>query len=216
MWYVQINELPTEKTRRHLIEQALVHHSITADDLIRKLGHVHMSLGRLHLKALLQGEENRPLLRRIATLLQISTEELIGERVFTDREEYCRFVFAPTLLRIPEKTTPNQIMPVALAGIDRFLCVGRYPEMLKIQPQYQDDIIGAMIREDFDRNNRGIFGAIIGYAFLPSYDDIRAYDTDGRALPNAVVTKTRVSAHSSVSSKDIDSSSGFICRLSGC
>ena len=216
MWYVQIEKLPSEQTRRNLIEQALVDHSISVDDLIRKLGHVNISLGRVHLEALLQGEENRPLLRRIAALLQINTEDLIGERVFTDSEEYRRFVFAPKLLRIPEKTIPNQILPVILAGIDRFLCVGSYPEMLKIQPQYHDDIIGAMIRDDFSQNEKSIFGKIIGYAFQPSYDDMRAYDTDGRLLPNVVVTKTLVSAHAGAGSSNIGSSGGFICQLSGC
>ncbi|MBD1399991.1 hypothetical protein [Pelovirga terrestris] len=213
MWHAQIKELPSTQTRRELIEQALSAQSMTADGLIRKLGHINMTLGRLHLDALLQGEENRPLLRRVAALLHISTEELIGERVFTDHEEYQRFVFVPTLLRIPEKTTPNQIMPVALAGIDRFLCVGRYPEMLNIQPQYQDEILGAMIREDVAANEMGIFGRVVGYAFLPSYDDIRAYDTNGQLIPNALVNKIYVAAHSGIGSNANIENNAFICQL---
>lgn len=187
MWYAKMRDVPITETRNQ-IEGALEAQGWTLDNLIDKLGYLTYQKGRDRFARLYSGEEDVQLLRRVANHLNLDAETLYGEKSFDNEDDYRRFVFAPYLVRVPEKSTPSQIFPVALFGVNRFIMVGTYPQLLTASPEEQNSFIQKEIVRDYAENpDVHFFGATIGYTYYHAYGEAQAFSIAGERLPDILV-----------------------------
>ena len=213
MYYAKVKNVNPSLVRIH-IETALVQHNLSEDDLIRKLGYLHIEQGRRDLTNLYCSGRNTVLLRRICARLELDHETVTGERSFENHEDYLRFTFEPTLLRVPARQRPNSITTVAFVGLSRLLCVGKFAFLRKASDGAQDLFIARQIREDYaKREDIMSFGKIIGYVFYATFDQARAYAVTGERLTEVEIVPVTVSASASTGHSVIASHSGIIPRL---
>jgi hypothetical protein len=169
--------------------------------------------GRERFDRLYAGGEDVQLLRRVARLLELDLEQLSGEKEFDSEEEYLRFTFVPCLMRVPERTTPSQIFPIAFAGIDRFLKVDAYPQLLNATPEALNKKIRQEILRDHEKHVTTFFGATIGYAFYYAYGEARAYSTVGEELPAVSVVGYDARASLTVGARPLTGAKGAVPRF---
>jgi len=109
--------------------------------------------------------------RKIGEALGIDHELLLGERKFENREELCRFVFNPYLVRIPSNTIPSQITIFGFVGFKRAFVVGSYPELLNRPVDEQLEFIKDIaIADTKERESVIFFGKKLGYAYYYDYE----------------------------------------------
>lgn len=213
MWYAQVQQLPSPADRKQLIEEAMNRKNWTQDNLIDKLGFPYRSRGYQALGKLFSGEDNRQLLRRIAKHLDIPSEQLTGERAFEQKLDHRKFTFVPTLVKVPASTRPQQIMPVAMFGVDRFLHVDRYPQLLHANEHEQDQLMAKVIPENYAENDRTIFGAITGYALYYAFGKARGYAVNGERMEHVEVHVVSVGTSVNSGSRRLGDGKGSILRL---
>ncbi|MCK9172216.1 MAG: hypothetical protein M0O99_01860 [Desulfuromonas thiophila] len=213
MYYVKVKSVSPHLVRNH-IETALEQRNLSEEDLIRKLGYLHIDQGRRDLAKLYCSGKNFLLLRRISALLQLDHEAVSGERRFENYEDYLRFTFEPTLLRVPAQQRPSSITTVAFVGLSRLLCVGKFAFLRKASEGAQDLFIARQIREDYaKRDNIMSFGKIIGYVFYATFDQARAYAVTGERLTQVEIVPVTVSATAETNRCVLARHSGIIPRL---
>ncbi len=213
MPYVKVKTIDPAHIRRQ-IHSALAERHWSLDDLLRKLGYIHLAQGRKDFACLYRFGDNTQLLRRLSTILEIDPEELSGERCFDDEEEYLRFTFAPCLLRVPSRTTPANIFPVALSGLNAFLRVDSFPLLRKASERLQDRIVAERIREDYARRSTILnFGDIIGYAYYHAFGEARAYAVTGERLPDIEIVPVTIGATLRTNRAALAAHGGVIPRM---
>lgn len=213
MWYAQIKTLPSAAELTQRVDDALKRKNWSRNDLIDKLGFPYRAPGHQALDKLFRGDDNRPLLRRIAKHLDIPLVEVTGERAFDQQLEYRMFTFVPTLVRVPESTRPRQILPVAMAGVDYFLRAGRYPELLDAPPAERDRLMAEVIPRDYADHPRTIFDDVTGYALFYAFGQAQGYGVDGRRLDNVSVDIVNVSTFICSGKHRLSDGRGVIARL---
>jgi hypothetical protein len=124
-----------------------------------------------------------------------------------------RLTFVPFLLRVPERTRPGQIFPVAMAGLKPFLQVGRFSKLLEASDADRHAYVSKKIQEDYAKRQNTIFGSIIGYAFYYEFCQARAYSIEGELLVGYEIEPVTINAVLSVSRSALAAHGGVIPRL---
>lgn len=213
MHYAKVKNVAPSQMRRQ-IEDALAERRWSLDDLLRKLGFINLASGREQFAALFLTGKNTQLLRRVSARLEIDHETLTGERHFADYEEYLRYTFKPFLLRVPSKTRPSNIFPVAMAGLNAFLRVDTFPLLRTASESLQDKVIARSIREDYERRATITnFGEIVGYAYYYAFGKARAYAVTGERLVDGEIVSMTVGATLRTNRAALAAAGGVIPRI---
>lgn len=213
MWYVKVKDIPPAEIRNQ-IEEGLVKAELSLNDLLRKLGYIKLKEGKDKFQRLYDGHDDIQLLRRVSYYLGLDYEKLSGEISFTDMVEYLKFTFEPVLLRIPERTRPSQIFPVAFCGIQSFIQVAKFPKLLGATEAEQHLTVRERIRADYANFTVvRLFGPIIGYAYYYEFCKAKAYSVTGEILEDYEIEALTFETTLSVSKASLAAHGGFIPRL---
>ena len=212
MRYVTISELDPARVRQGL-EAALKEQNIEVDDLLRRLGYLHLNDGRQAFAYLLEHGTDIHLLRRITARLGLDHEALSGERPFADYDDYLEFTFVPVLLRVPTNTRPGQIFTVLFAGLKPFIQVATFPELKNASVEERNRVIAPRIRDDYAEKKRLSFGETLGYAFYHTFCQADAYSVDGEPLPDFEIVPVTIGTNIRVNRSALAGKGGVIPRL---
>jgi len=223
-YYLKINEIDPQKSSA-LLKDALTESNITVPELAKQLHYCSLERSELKIVKILEGfadDNDLTILRTIADILKINSEEFIGEKRFANYEEYLeefsRLNFVPHLVRVPTETRPSQITSFGFVGFEKAFVVGRYKNLLNKPLHEQLKYIGKKCQNDTTtRKDVIFFGKKLGYAFYWDYEQPAvALSLSGNVLENTVVTYNGVSSSSvSIKAKTIIETGSFqIPRLS--
>lgn len=212
MRYVKIRDVDPAHIRQGL-DNALKEQNIEVDDLLRRLGYIHLKDGRRHYAQLREDGEDLLLLRRITDRLGLDHEALSGERPFADYDDYLEFTFVPVLLRVPTNTRPGQIFTVMFAGLKPSIQVDTFPELINASEEERNRIIAPRIRADYAEKKRSSFGDTIGYAFYHAFCQASAYSVDGEPLPDFDIVPVTIGINVRTNRSALASRGGIIPRL---
>lgn len=175
-FYAKVSEIDPLKTSK-MLKEALDVCGMSVQELSSQIHYCSLERSKLKVTKILDGLADGydlTVLRAISNILGIDREEFVGEKIFTDPEEYNRFFFVPHLMRVGTETRPTSIAIGGYVGLKRCFLVSTY-ETLK---HAQVDVLLKEVRQDIlaDNKDRSVpfFGTKIGYVFYPEY---------GKAIP---------------------------------
>lgn len=217
-YYIKMSEIDYLKASA-MLEEALNESKMTVSELASQLHYCSLERSEEKIVKILGGfadANDLTVLRTIADILKINSEDFFGEKRCASHKEYIeiysRLHFVPHLVRVPSETRPSQITIFGFVGFERVFVVGRYRKLLNKPLLEQLEYIEKEIRNDTDyKGNVMFFGKKLGYAFYWDFDQPAvALSVAGKVLDDTIVTYNGFSSSSvSVKAKTIIETGGF-------